>query len=109
MSICGIICYIEHQGYLYSVMFCMMIVKILMSYACIIYIISYHFSVIDFCQTKVMTVDPITKYMSLKLEWASHVNCEQRAGRVGRIGNGRVYRLVPRTFYNVSFLLLKIK
>ncbi|KAJ8936602.1 hypothetical protein NQ314_012217 [Rhamnusium bicolor] len=43
--------------------------------------------VIDFCQTKVMTVDPVTKYMSLKLEWASHVNCEQRAGRVGRIGN----------------------
>ncbi|KAJ8973120.1 hypothetical protein NQ317_011048 [Molorchus minor] len=57
--------------------------------------------VIDFCQTKVMTVDPITKFMSLKLEWASHVNCEQRAGRVGRIGNGRVYRLVPRDFYNV--------
>ncbi|KAG5889433.1 hypothetical protein JTB14_032766 [Gonioctena quinquepunctata] len=55
--------------------------------------------VIDFCLTKVMTVDPITKYMSLRLEWASHVNCEQRAGRVGRIGNGRVYRLVPRKFY----------
>ncbi|KAJ8924323.1 hypothetical protein NQ315_007116 [Exocentrus adspersus] len=55
--------------------------------------------VIDFCMTKVMTVDPITKYMSLKLEWASHVNCEQRAGRVGRIGDGRVYRLVPRSFY----------
>ncbi|CAG9820352.1 unnamed protein product [Phaedon cochleariae] len=55
--------------------------------------------VIDFCMTKVMTVDPITKYMSLKLEWASHVNCDQRAGRVGRIGNGRVYRLVPRSFY----------
>ncbi|XP_074032862.1 tudor domain containing 9 protein spindle E isoform X2 [Leptinotarsa decemlineata] len=56
--------------------------------------------VIDFCLTKVMTVDPITKYMSLKLEWASHVNCDQRSGRVGRIGNGRVYRLVPRKFYS---------
>lgn len=55
--------------------------------------------VIDFCMTKIMTVDPMTKYMSLKLEWASHVNCDQRAGRVGRIGNGRIYRLVPRNFY----------
>lgn len=52
--------------------------------------------------TKIMTVDPMTKYMSLKLEWASHVNCDQRAGRVGRIGNGRIYRLVPRNFYQVS-------
>ncbi|VEN34109.1 unnamed protein product [Callosobruchus maculatus] len=55
--------------------------------------------VIDFCLTKVMTVDPVTKYMSLKLEWASHTNCEQRAGRVGRIGDGRVYRLVSSEFY----------
>ncbi|XP_057664799.1 probable ATP-dependent RNA helicase spindle-E [Diorhabda carinulata] len=58
--------------------------------------------VIDFCMTKVMTVDPITKYSSLKLEWASHVSCDQRAGRVGRIGNGRVYRLVPSSFYNIK-------
>ncbi|XP_050300294.1 probable ATP-dependent RNA helicase spindle-E [Anthonomus grandis grandis] len=56
--------------------------------------------VIDFCLTKVMTVDPITKFMSLKLEWASRVNCEQRAGRVGRTCNGRVYRLVTESFYN---------
>ncbi|KAL1512681.1 hypothetical protein ABEB36_002237 [Hypothenemus hampei] len=55
--------------------------------------------VIDFCLTKVMTVDSMTKYMSLKLEWASHVNCEQRAGRVGRTCDGRVYRLVPKSFY----------
>ncbi|XP_050500207.1 probable ATP-dependent RNA helicase spindle-E isoform X2 [Diabrotica virgifera virgifera] len=55
--------------------------------------------VIDFCMTKSMTIDPITKYMSLRLEWGSQVNCEQRAGRVGRIGDGRVYRLVPRDFY----------
>lgn len=58
--------------------------------------------VIDFCMTKVMTVDPVTKYSSLKLEWASHVNCDQRAGRVGRVGNGRVYRLVPSNFYKVK-------
>ncbi|CAG9856543.1 unnamed protein product [Phyllotreta striolata] len=55
--------------------------------------------VIDFCMTKVLTVDPATKFMSLKLEWASHVNCDQRAGRVGRIGDGRIYRLVPKIFY----------
>lgn len=46
-----------------------------------------------------MTVDPITKYMSLKLEWATHVNCDQRAGRVGRTRDGRVYRLVSKQFY----------
>ncbi|KAH1007345.1 hypothetical protein HUJ04_004591 [Dendroctonus ponderosae] len=58
--------------------------------------------VIDFCLTKVMTVDPVTKYMSLKLEWASHVNCEQRAGRVGRTCDGRIYRLVSKEFYSVE-------
>ncbi|XP_066262393.1 probable ATP-dependent RNA helicase spindle-E [Euwallacea similis] len=55
--------------------------------------------VIDFCLTKVMTVDPLTKYMSLKIEWASHVNCNQRAGRVGRTCDGRIYRLVTESFY----------
>lgn len=55
--------------------------------------------VIDFCLTKAMTVDPISKYLCLRLEWASHVNCEQRAGRVGRVSNGRVYRLVTKEFY----------
>lgn len=49
-----------------------------------------------------MTVDPISNYCSLKLEWASHVNCEQRAGRVGRVGDGRIYRLVPKVFYEKS-------
>lgn len=51
-----------------------------------------------------MTVDPLTKYMSLKLEWASHVNCDQRAGRVGRTGSGRVYRLVPKAFYEEQMM-----
>ncbi|CAH0550541.1 unnamed protein product [Brassicogethes aeneus] len=55
--------------------------------------------VVDFCLTKVLVVDPLTKYSSLQLEWASHVNCEQRAGRVGRVDNGRVYRMVPAKFY----------
>ncbi|XP_030761090.1 probable ATP-dependent RNA helicase spindle-E [Sitophilus oryzae] len=56
--------------------------------------------VIDFCLTKVMTVADFTNYMCLKLEWASHVNCDQRAGRVGRTCDGRVYRLVTKRFYN---------
>ncbi|KAK9877509.1 hypothetical protein WA026_018618 [Henosepilachna vigintioctopunctata] len=55
--------------------------------------------VIDFCLTKNMVVDKDTKFASLRLEWASHVNCEQRAGRAGRVSNGRVYRLVNRIFY----------
>ncbi|XP_017772489.1 PREDICTED: probable ATP-dependent RNA helicase spindle-E [Nicrophorus vespilloides] len=55
--------------------------------------------VIDFCLTKSMVVDPRTHYQSLKLEWASHVNCIQRSGRVGRVRDGRVYRLVPRKFF----------
>lgn len=62
------------------------------------------FLVIDFCLTKTMVVNPITKYQSLQLEWASHVNCTQRAGRVGRLSHGRVYRLVPRDFYEVRII-----
>lgn len=57
---------------------------------------------IDFCLVKVMEVDPITHYQSLKLCWASKANCIQRAGRTGRVMNGRVYRLVPKAFYDVS-------
>lgn len=56
-------------------------------------------SVIDFCLTKILVIDPITKFHSLLLQWASHVNCTQRAGRVGRINHGKVYRLVPVEFY----------
>lgn len=48
-----------------------------------------------------MVVNSDTKYQSLQLEWASHVNCTQRAGRVGRLSHGRVYRLVSREFYEV--------
>lgn len=49
-----------------------------------------------------MEVDPITHYQSLKLCWASKANCIQRAGRTGRVMNGRVFRLVPKAFYDVS-------
>lgn len=55
--------------------------------------------VIDFCLTKVLYTDSATNFSSLRLEWASKVNCRQRAGRVGRLRSGRVYRMVTKDFY----------
>ncbi|XP_075222041.1 tudor domain containing 9 protein spindle E isoform X2 [Lycorma delicatula] len=56
--------------------------------------------VIDFCLTKIMFADPDTNLSSLHLAWASKNQCEQRAGRVGRVMAGRVYRLVSKNFYD---------
>ncbi|XP_018055297.1 PREDICTED: putative ATP-dependent RNA helicase TDRD9 [Atta colombica] len=56
--------------------------------------------VIDFCLTKLLTFDPATHYQSLQLCWASKTNCIQRAGRTGRVMDGRVYRLIPKAFYD---------
>ena len=39
----------------------------------------------------------------LRLEWASKANCKQRAGRAGRVSNGRVFRLIHKEFY-VNYL-----
>lgn len=58
--------------------------------------------VIDFCLTKLQFNDPLTGYSSLQLSWASHINCNQRKGRVGRVRSGRVYRLVYNSFYEKS-------
>ncbi|XP_043272288.1 probable ATP-dependent RNA helicase spindle-E [Venturia canescens] len=55
--------------------------------------------VIDFCLTKQMVTDPKTNFQCLEISWASKANCEQRAGRAGRLMDGRVYRLVPLRFY----------
>lgn len=63
---------------------------------------SFFFSVIDFCLTKILFCDPQTNYSHLKLSWASKSNCIQRAGRVGRVGAGRVYRLVFENFYETE-------
>lgn len=57
------------------------------------------FLVIDFCLTKNLVTDSNTNFSSLQLQWASKSNCMQRAGRAGRVMNGRVYRLVPKEFY----------
>jgi ATP-dependent RNA helicase TDRD9 len=45
-----------------------------------------------------------SNYSMLIMTWASKSNCEQRAGRVGRVNNGRVYRLVPESMFSVSVL-----
>lgn len=60
---------------------------------------------IDFCLVKQLVTDPKTNFQCLELSWASKVNCQQRAGRTGRIMDGRVYRLVPKNFYDVSIIL----
>ncbi|XP_047033671.1 probable ATP-dependent RNA helicase spindle-E isoform X1 [Helicoverpa zea] len=55
--------------------------------------------VIDYCLMKIMVADPDTNFTSLRLAWASKTNCEQRAGRAGRVRDGRVYRMVSEKFY----------
>lgn len=62
---------------------------------------SYLFSVIDFCLTKVLVTDEETNLASLRLTWASRSSCIQRAGRAGRVAEGRVYRMVHERFYKV--------
>ena len=45
-----------------------------------------------------------SNYSMLIMTWASKSNCNQRAGRVGRVADGRVYRLIPKRIYNVITL-----
>lgn len=47
-----------------------------------------------------------SNYSMLVMTWASKSNCEQRAGRVGRVADGRVYRLVTKQMFEVNILLL---
>ncbi|CAG9789289.1 unnamed protein product [Diatraea saccharalis] len=56
--------------------------------------------VVDFCLMKILVADENTNFTSLQLAWASKTNCEQRAGRAGRVRDGRVYRLVTDKFYD---------
>ncbi|KFQ33915.1 Putative ATP-dependent RNA helicase TDRD9, partial [Mesitornis unicolor] len=55
--------------------------------------------VIDFCLTKTLVCDEETNYQSLRLCWASKMNCNQRKGRAGRVSKGYCYRLVHRDFW----------
>lgn len=61
--------------------------------------ISIRISVIDFCLTRILITDADTNFTSLRLEWASRNNCEQRAGRTGRVMPGKCFRLVSQEFY----------
>lgn len=54
---------------------------------------------IDFCLTRSLIVDRYTNVPSLQLQWAARDNCEQRAGRTGRVINGWCIRLVSKHFY----------
>lgn len=55
--------------------------------------------VIDFCLTKQLLVDQESGLQTLKIQWATQANCTQRAGRAGRVTDGRVFRLVYENFY----------
>lgn len=54
--------------------------------------------VIDFCLSKQLVVDE-KNVSCLKLAWASKANCVQRAGRTGRVMNGKCFRLVSKRFF----------
>lgn len=58
--------------------------------------------VIDFCLTRNLETDSSTNFTSLRLAWSSKNNCEQRAGRTGRVMDGKCYRLVTKEFYNTK-------
>ena len=54
--------------------------------------------VVDFCLTKQLILDETTNLPTLKIQWATQANLTQRAGRAGRVCDGRVYRLVYSSF-----------
>ncbi|XP_009958204.1 PREDICTED: putative ATP-dependent RNA helicase TDRD9, partial [Leptosomus discolor] len=57
--------------------------------------------VIDFCLTRTLVCDEETNYQSLRLCWASKMDCNQRKGRAGRVSKGYCYRLVHKDFWTV--------
>lgn len=60
--------------------------------------------VVDFCLIKQLITDSQTNFQCLDLVWASRANCQQRAGRTGRVMDGRVYRLIPKKMYEQDLL-----
>lgn len=56
--------------------------------------------VIDFCLTKNQVMETNTNFASYQVEFCSQANCDQRAGRAGRVQNGVVYRLVSKREYS---------
>lgn len=55
--------------------------------------------IIDFCLTKTLRKDEVTRFPTLKLDWCSQDKSIQRAGRTGRCCPGKVFRLVTMNFY----------
>lgn len=55
--------------------------------------------IIDFCLTKVLMKDELTRFPVLKLQWSSQDKSIQRAGRTGRCCSGKVFRMVSQDFY----------
>lgn len=55
--------------------------------------------IVDFCLMKQLVTDPETNFCSLKVEWAPKSSCVQRRGRVGRVNEGVVYRMISESFY----------
>ncbi|XP_035715225.1 ATP-dependent RNA helicase TDRD9 isoform X2 [Folsomia candida] len=55
--------------------------------------------VIDFCLTKSLCIDPYTNFTTLRMVWASISQCIQRKGRTGRVCDGKVFRLVTKSFF----------
>lgn len=56
---------------------------------------------------KYLKSDSSKNFTSLEMDWASRNNCKQRAGRAGRVANGRCYRLVKRRFFEVRILVFR--
>lgn len=63
------------------------------------------FLVIDFCLMKQLKNEIKSNYSMLIMTWASKSNCNQRSGRVGRVADGRVYRLVSKKMFDVNIVL----
>lgn len=55
--------------------------------------------IVDFCLTKVLMKDEVTRFPTLKLQWSTIDKCTQRAGRTGRCCPGKVFRMVSLDFF----------
>jgi HrpA-like RNA helicase len=55
--------------------------------------------VIDTCRSLRVSWDRERSVHMTKTVWASQSICDQRKGRTGRTCSGRVFRLIPRSFY----------
>uniref|UniRef100_A0A6G1S5N1 RNA helicase n=1 Tax=Aceria tosichella TaxID=561515 RepID=A0A6G1S5N1_9ACAR len=55
--------------------------------------------IVDFCLTKTLMKDTVTRFPTLKLLWATQDKCTQRSGRTGRCCPGKVFRMVPQAFF----------